>query len=81
MIGGVKEEIGEDLTIGARKTVDHKAFRHIHRQRDRRSLQDRPQARDDLVCGLAEAELAPFGVRPLDMPVKPENVWRIINGH
>src|SRR5687768_17033136 len=25
--------------------------------------------------------LAPFGVRHLDMPVKPENVWRIINGH
>src|SRR5919205_3081172 len=25
--------------------------------------------------------LAPFGVRHLDMPIKPENVWRIINGH
>jgi carbon-monoxide dehydrogenase large subunit len=25
--------------------------------------------------------LAPFGVKHLDMPVKPENVWRIINGH
>src|SRR5215203_232777 len=24
--------------------------------------------------------LAPFGVRHLDMPIKPENVWRIING-
>jgi carbon-monoxide dehydrogenase large subunit len=25
--------------------------------------------------------LAPFGVKHLDMPVKPETVWRIINGH
>src|ERR1051326_926817 len=25
--------------------------------------------------------LAPFGVNHIDMPVKPENVWRIINGH
>ena len=25
--------------------------------------------------------LAPFGVKHLDMPVKPENIWRIINGH
>ena len=25
--------------------------------------------------------LAPFGVKHLDMPIKPENVWRIINGH
>ena len=23
--------------------------------------------------------LSPFGVRHLDMPIKPENVWRIIN--
>jgi carbon-monoxide dehydrogenase large subunit len=24
--------------------------------------------------------LSPFGVRHLDMPIKPENVWRIVNG-
>jgi len=24
--------------------------------------------------------LAPFGVKHLDMPVKPEAIWRIING-
>jgi carbon-monoxide dehydrogenase large subunit len=25
--------------------------------------------------------LAPFGVTHIDMPVKPETVWRIIKGH
>jgi carbon-monoxide dehydrogenase large subunit len=25
--------------------------------------------------------LSPFGVKHLDMPIRPENVWRIINGH
>src|SRR5436190_2058626 len=25
--------------------------------------------------------LSPFGVRHIDMPVKPESIWRIINGH
>jgi carbon-monoxide dehydrogenase large subunit len=25
--------------------------------------------------------LAPFGVRHLDMPIKPENIWRIIKEH
>jgi carbon-monoxide dehydrogenase large subunit len=24
--------------------------------------------------------LAPYGVRHVDMPIKPENVWRIISG-
>ena len=32
------------------------------------------------IVGAIVDALAPFGVRHLDMPVKPENVWRIING-
>jgi aerobic carbon-monoxide dehydrogenase large subunit len=31
-----------------------------------------------IVAAVVDA-LAPFGVRHLDMPIKPENVWRIIN--
>src|ERR1051325_136161 len=33
-----------------------------------------------IVGALVDA-LAPFGVKHLDMPVKPENLWRIINGY
>ena len=33
------------------------------------------------IVGAIVDALAPFGVKHLDMPVKPENVWRIINGH
>jgi carbon-monoxide dehydrogenase large subunit len=33
------------------------------------------------IVGAIVDALSPFGVRHLDMPVKPENVWRIINGH
>ena len=33
------------------------------------------------IVGAIVDALAPFGVRHLDMPIKPENVWRIINGH
>ena len=33
------------------------------------------------IVGAIVDALAPFGVRHLDMPVKPEMVWRIINGH
>ena len=33
------------------------------------------------VVGVIVDALEPFGVRHLDMPIKPENVWRIINGH
>ena len=32
------------------------------------------------IVGAIVDALAPFGVRHLDMPVKPETVWRIING-
>lgn len=31
------------------------------------------------IVGAIVDALAPFGVRHLDMPIKPENVWRIIN--
>jgi carbon-monoxide dehydrogenase large subunit len=31
------------------------------------------------IVGAIVDALAPFGVRHLDMPVKPENIWRIIN--
>ncbi|HSM85590.1 MAG TPA: xanthine dehydrogenase family protein molybdopterin-binding subunit [Candidatus Limnocylindrales bacterium] len=31
-----------------------------------------------IVAAVVDA-LAPFGIRHLDMPIKPENVWRIIN--
>jgi carbon-monoxide dehydrogenase large subunit len=31
-----------------------------------------------IVAAVVDA-LAPFGVRHLDMPIKPENIWRIIN--
>ena len=33
------------------------------------------------IVGAIVDALAPFGVTHLDMPIKPENVWRIINGH
>jgi carbon-monoxide dehydrogenase large subunit len=32
------------------------------------------------IVGAIVDALAPFGVKHLDMPVKPENIWRIING-
>lgn len=32
------------------------------------------------IVGAVVDALAPFGVRHLDMPIKPESVWRIING-
>ncbi len=32
------------------------------------------------IVGAVVDALAPFGVKHLDMPIKPENVWRIING-
>src|SRR2546423_254603 len=32
------------------------------------------------IVGAIVDALAPFGVRHLDMPIKPENVWRIIKG-
>ncbi len=39
---------------------------HVDRQRDRRLLQHRPQAGDDLVGRLAEAELPALGMRAVD---------------
>ncbi len=33
------------------------------------------------IVGAIVDALAPFGVRHLDMPIKPENVWRIIHGN
>ncbi|HET8782464.1 MAG TPA: xanthine dehydrogenase family protein molybdopterin-binding subunit [Pyrinomonadaceae bacterium] len=33
------------------------------------------------IVGAVIDALAPFGVKHLDMPIKPENVWRIISGH
>jgi len=33
------------------------------------------------IVGAIVDALAPFGVKHLDMPIKPESVWRIINGH
>lgn len=33
------------------------------------------------IVGAVVDALAPFGVKHLDMPIKPENVWRIISGH
>jgi carbon-monoxide dehydrogenase large subunit len=33
------------------------------------------------IVGAVVDALAPFGVKHLDMPIKPENVWRIIRGH
>jgi aerobic carbon-monoxide dehydrogenase large subunit len=33
------------------------------------------------IVGAVIDALAPFGVKHLDMPIKPENVWRIIRGH
>jgi aerobic carbon-monoxide dehydrogenase large subunit len=33
------------------------------------------------IVGAIVDALAPFGVRHLDMPIKPEAIWRIINGH
>jgi len=62
----VEEEVGQDLAIGARIAVDHQALRHVDGQLDRRPLQDRPQARDDLVGGFAEAELPALGARAVD---------------
>ena len=31
-----------------------------------------------IVAAVVDA-LAPYGIRHLDMPIKPENVWRVIN--
>jgi carbon-monoxide dehydrogenase large subunit len=33
------------------------------------------------IVGAVVDALAPFGIRHLDMPIKPENVWRIISAH
>jgi len=33
------------------------------------------------IVGAVVDALAPFGVKHLDMPIKPENIWRIINGN
>ena len=33
------------------------------------------------IVGAVVDALAPFGVKHLDMPIKPENIWRIVNGH
>jgi len=33
------------------------------------------------IVGAIVDALAPFGVKHLDMPIKPEAVWQIINGH
>ncbi|HEX6044710.1 MAG TPA: xanthine dehydrogenase family protein molybdopterin-binding subunit [Pyrinomonadaceae bacterium] len=33
------------------------------------------------IVGAIVDALSPFGVKHLDMPIRPENVWRIINGH
>ncbi|MFN2530523.1 MAG: xanthine dehydrogenase family protein molybdopterin-binding subunit [Pyrinomonadaceae bacterium] len=33
------------------------------------------------IVGAIVDALAPFGVKHLDMPIRPEKVWRIINGH
>jgi len=33
------------------------------------------------IVGAIVDALAPFGVKHLDMPIKPEAVWKIINGH
>lgn len=33
------------------------------------------------IVGAVVDALSPFGVKHLDMPIKPENVWRIIDGH
>ena len=45
-----------------------------------RAPANRRGATPAIVNAIVDA-LAPFGVKHLDMPVKPENVWRIINGH
>ena len=31
------------------------------------------------IVGAVVDALAPFGVKHLDMPIKPETIWRIIN--
>lgn len=33
------------------------------------------------IVGAIVDALEPFGVKHLDMPIKPESIWRIINGH
>ena len=33
------------------------------------------------IVGAVIDALAPFGVKHLDMPIKPENIWRVIKGH
>ena len=63
MIGGVEEKIGQDLPVGAGIAVDQEPIRHVDRQLYGRSLQDRPQARHDLVGRLRKAELPAFGMR------------------
>ena len=62
MIGGVEKQIGQNLPIGAGVAVDDNAG-HVHRQRDRCLLQNRPQAGDDLLGRLAQIEWPALGVR------------------
>src|SRR5436305_13288293 len=66
MIGGVQEQIGQDLLVGTVIAVDHEALWHIERERDRRALEDRAQASDDLLSRLAKAERPSLGVRAVD---------------
>ena len=66
MIGGVQEQVGQDLPVGTGIAVDHEALWHIERERDRRALEDRSQACDDLVSRLAKAERPSLGVRAVD---------------
>src|SRR5580693_10633539 len=42
VVDGIEEQVGQDLAVRARITVDPKALRHVDRQLDRRPLQDRP---------------------------------------
>lgn len=54
VVGGVEEEVGQDLTVGAGIAVQQQPLGHVDLERDRRALQDRTQAGDDLVGGFAE---------------------------
>src|SRR5262249_35001638 len=66
VVDRIEEEVGQDLAIGAGIAVDQEAFGHGDGELDRGALEHRLEARDDLVGGLAQRELAALGMGAVD---------------
>ena len=62
----IQDQVGQHLAVGAGIAVHHDLLGDIDGERDRRALQRRQQARDDLLGRLAQLEDAAFGVAAVD---------------